>query len=354
MNTAICENIKKLRKQKNVTQEKLAESLGVTPQAISRWESGAGYPAIEYLPDLAAFFEISVDELLGVKLSKREARREEIYAMIDRMDADNGYEPDAPDAVDLLREAHAEFPSDAKIGFALAKELCCERYKDEPDQAVLREAEKMLRHLMRQADDYDFKFKCARALAVLYREAWQDEQGYEEVANMLPGISSCREIFIADLFTGAHQKKAEIDASLLSLTLQTVWILRDYVAYELPNEAETWDAKLACFEGIIGFCKLIPKIIGGEAAVKLDSNIAVLYRYMATYHVAAGRKDETLNCLEDALDHVERVCASPQEKAGEHNCAWYFKHYLELDRYDPVRDDERFVAIREKMTAIAK
>ncbi len=150
-----------------------------------------------------------------MKLSKREARREEIYAMIDRMDADNGYEPDAPDAIDLLREAYAEFPSDAKIGFALAKELCCERYKKDPDQAVLREAEKMLRHLMRQADDYDFKFKCARALAVLYREAWQDEQGYEEVANMLPEISSCREIFIADLFTGAHQKKAEIDGAMM-------------------------------------------------------------------------------------------------------------------------------------------
>ena len=55
MNLTIGETIKKLRNQKKVTQEKLAESLGVTPQAISRWESGAGYPAIDYLPDLAAF-----------------------------------------------------------------------------------------------------------------------------------------------------------------------------------------------------------------------------------------------------------------------------------------------------------
>ena len=354
MNTTICENIRKLRKQKNVTQEKLADALGVTPQAISRWESGAGFPAIEYLPDLAAFFEISVDELLGVKLSKREARREEIYAMIDRMNAENGYEPDAPDAIDQLREAHAEFPGDVKIGFTLAKNLCYERYKEAPDQAVLREAEKMLWNLMRQADDYDFKFKCAKTLAVLYREAWQDERGYEEVANMLPGISSCREIFIADFYTGAHQKKDEIDASILMLACQTVWTLRDYVAYELPNEAETWDTKLAYFEGIIGFCKLISKIIGPEAAFRMDSNIAVLYRYMATYHVAAGRKDETLTCLEAALDHDERVCASPQEEAGEHNFAWYFKHYLEQDRYDPIREDPRFISIVEKLNAIAK
>lgn len=352
MNFTIGETIKKLRTQKNVTQEKLAESLGVTPQAISRWESGAGYPAIDYLPDLAAFFEISVDELLGVKLSKREARREEIYAMICRAEGELGYEE--TDLIELLREAHAEFPGDRKISFALAKALCYERFQENPDQAVLREAEKMLRHLMRQADDYDFKFKCAKALAVLYREAWQDEQGYEEVANLLPGISSCRELFISDFFTGTHQKKEDVDAAILTLTLQTLWTLRDYVAYELPNEVETWDTKLRFFEGLIEFCKLAADIIGDAATANMESNIATLYRYMATYHVAADRTDETLTCLEAMLDHVERVCALPQAETQEHNLAWYFGFYLKQDRYDPIREDPRFVAIKDKLNALAK
>ena len=79
MNITIGETIKRLRNQKGVTQEKLADSLGVTPQAVSKWESGTGLPAIDYLPDLSAYFGVSVDELLGVKLSKREARREQIY-----------------------------------------------------------------------------------------------------------------------------------------------------------------------------------------------------------------------------------------------------------------------------------
>ena len=351
MNLTVGETIKKLRNQKNVTQEKLAENLGVTPQAISRWESGAGCPAIDYLPDLAAFFEISVDELLGVKLSKREARREEIYAMIRREEGALGYEPEL---IEPLREAHAEFPGDMKIRFALAKALCYERFQENPDQAVLREAEKMLRNLMRQADDYDFKFDCAKTLAVLYREAWQDEQGYEEVANLLPGISSCKEIFVADFFTGTHQKKEDVDAAILTLTLRTLWTLRDYVAYELPNEVETWDTKLAFFEGLIAFCKLAADIIGDAATANMESNIAALYRYMATYHVAADRTDETLTCLEAMLDHVERVCALPQEKTQEHNLAWYFISFFGQERYDPVRNEKRFVAIKEKMKALAK
>lgn len=80
MNIAIGEKLKQLRTTKKVTQEMLSAALGVTPQAISRWEAGNGYPAIEYLPDIAMFFGISVDELLGVKLTEREAKREHIYS----------------------------------------------------------------------------------------------------------------------------------------------------------------------------------------------------------------------------------------------------------------------------------
>ena len=207
MNITIGENIKKLRNQKGITQERLAESIGVTPQAISRWESESGYPAIEYLPDLAGFFGISVDELLGVKFSEREARRENIYTTINHIE-DCGYNPTA---IDLLREAHAEFPSDMKISLSLAKGLCSERFEEDPNKAYLREAEKMLRDLIRQSDDYDFRFECVRFLAVLYKEAFKDEQGYEEVVKMLPSINSCREMFITDLYEGAHQKEDEIE-----------------------------------------------------------------------------------------------------------------------------------------------
>ena len=60
----IGKNIKKLREKKSITQEKLANYLGVTPQAISRWESETGYPDIELLPMIADFFDVTIDELL--------------------------------------------------------------------------------------------------------------------------------------------------------------------------------------------------------------------------------------------------------------------------------------------------
>ena len=64
MKIKIGARIKKLRKKQNVTQEQLAEALGVTNQAISRWESESGYPDIEYIVPIAKFFKVTANYLL--------------------------------------------------------------------------------------------------------------------------------------------------------------------------------------------------------------------------------------------------------------------------------------------------
>ena len=63
--------IAELRKQKNMTQKELAKKLGVTDKAISRWETGRGYPDIEILPDLADVFSVSINELLNGKIQPK-------------------------------------------------------------------------------------------------------------------------------------------------------------------------------------------------------------------------------------------------------------------------------------------
>ena len=60
----ISENIAALRKQTGITQEDLANRLNVSNQAVSKWEAGKCCPDIEMLPELSAFFGVSIDELL--------------------------------------------------------------------------------------------------------------------------------------------------------------------------------------------------------------------------------------------------------------------------------------------------
>ena len=72
MNIKIGEKIKQLRKRDGRKQEELATVLGVSPQAVSRWEANGGYPDIELLPAIANYFNISIDELFGYSRDREE------------------------------------------------------------------------------------------------------------------------------------------------------------------------------------------------------------------------------------------------------------------------------------------
>ena len=58
------EMIRTLRRKTGKTQETLAEALGMSTQAVSRWESGGGYPDVEMIPRIANYFHVSIDESL--------------------------------------------------------------------------------------------------------------------------------------------------------------------------------------------------------------------------------------------------------------------------------------------------
>ena len=87
------EKIQELRKQKGLTQEELAEKLYVSRTAISKWESGRGYPNIESLKAIAKFFSVTVDELLSsgevLTIAEEDSKRKEkhlrdlMYGLLD-------------------------------------------------------------------------------------------------------------------------------------------------------------------------------------------------------------------------------------------------------------------------------
>ena len=66
MNTLqFADNLTRLRREKKVTQEELADFIGVTKASVSKWETRQSLPDILILPQLASFFNVTVDELLG-------------------------------------------------------------------------------------------------------------------------------------------------------------------------------------------------------------------------------------------------------------------------------------------------
>ncbi len=96
-------NLKKLRREKDLTQDELAVALSLSPQAISRYETGMAYPDIEMLPVIAGFFGVTIDKLLGVSSEARECRMEEYTNALRKI-------TDRKERLALLRKQHAEFP----------------------------------------------------------------------------------------------------------------------------------------------------------------------------------------------------------------------------------------------------
>lgn len=123
MKVEIGEKIRELRRRDDRTQEDLAGALGVTCQAVSRWEAGGGYPDMEMLPGIANYFGVSMDTLFGFH-ANRDARISEIIARVDayhiKAQSDGEW---VEECVGILREGLAEFPQEERLLIALADAL---------------------------------------------------------------------------------------------------------------------------------------------------------------------------------------------------------------------------------------
>lgn len=116
MNNNFNDVFKMLRKQKNLTQEQIAEALGVSSQAISKWETNTSYPDISLLPIIADYFGVSIDYLFGHDTGKQKEEIERIcYQANNLFDEHNYFQ-----AVSILREMLIKHPGNEKLMYKLA------------------------------------------------------------------------------------------------------------------------------------------------------------------------------------------------------------------------------------------
>lgn len=111
MELRIGENIKRLRKEKGMTQEKLAELLSVSCAAVSKWESSDTYPDITMLMPLARVLEVDIDTLMGYDAAKTEAEIEDILKKYMHLQNEGRF----GEASALISGAHKTYPGDFRI-----------------------------------------------------------------------------------------------------------------------------------------------------------------------------------------------------------------------------------------------
>lgn len=359
--------IKELRFKRSVTQEQLAAYLGVTPQAISRWESGNGYPDLEILPSIAEYFFVTTDELLGINRTEREKRLAEIHNEIKEWKECFGNFNPKEKAISAARAFAAEFPADEKIQEFLADSICrAYMWDSDININILKEAEKIYKTLIEDTKSVDFRNRILESLAALYSVGFKDEFKTEQAVSRLPKLKYCQE---GVAFKIGNLKQRQEYISLLTEHLGNALV--DYII-NLPNGPESWDDKINMLKWIIGLFDYIY----GDNLLYNHSFMGYVYRVIATYKVAQNKYDETLDCLEKMCEHyISKYDSKPGEKFTSvftdlldypeisdnfddlqvHNDAWYvLKTKLVQERYDPIRNTERFNMILDKLTQIAE
>ena len=368
MNIKIGAIIKKLRAENNITQETLAAAIGVTPQAISRWESEGGYPDIELLPALADFFSVSTDELLGYKLTEREQELAGIKKEMERLAEVGSVE----ERVAYARNAFANYPNDYEIRDHLAVCLYFVWEKTH-DEALFKEIEALLGSVANECNDENTRYDAINTLITLYGEVKQSEKA-KEWANRLTPMKYRRETALSGGI-GDGNTKFYIQDEIDKLTDALGLAIRNLVLNEdLPNDPSTWAGKIE----MLRVSNQLYFMIYGDDLMFHHNRVSFNHWVISTYQMSLGKTEDAMESLEKMCDHAVSYDISYQNDHGkhftsflvdtqvypeknrdfheptEHTHCYYMLDRLQHSRYDGIRQNPRFVSIVERLNHYAK
>jgi len=196
--------IKNLRRESGYTQEELAEIIGVTSQAVSKWESGAGLPDISQVVPLSRALNVNTDVLFGNNEEEEQKRLAEFYEQLTAVYSRLANEPDKrdeiqADAIALYREIVRELPHHYDLQLDLAANLTGE------GKSGKIEAIEILKRILERSTDINLRTKAtaliASTLTVLgsYEGVSGALDEAQEWANTLPDLNYSRESTLATI-----------------------------------------------------------------------------------------------------------------------------------------------------------
>ena len=224
MNIRLGEKIRTLRKSKNISQEVLANYLGVSFQAVSKWEKGETLPDVTLIPAIAVFFEVSTDELFDFNRLETEQKVQQICWDI----AEYRY-TDPEKAENDLRTLLKQYPGNEIILNNLIYSLQInQKYPEVID---------ICKALIQSSKDDSCRYDAARIMAETYKEMG-------EYALCKQAIDLIPEFFFThreekalllegeDMFRPAWQQKCESIETFVSMTMR----IADY--YQAAGDTE--------------------------------------------------------------------------------------------------------------------
>ena len=354
MNIFLSKQLKKLRKEKGNTQEELAVHLGITTQAVSKWEREEGYPDITLLPAIASYYNVSVDDLLGVgKIEKEKKLRE--YR---EKDAELFRAGKSSERVALLREAMKEFPNDLSVMHDLMYALQAENKKENADE-IIEYGERILD----ESTDNSLRGGAIQSLSFTYYYAKGDAESAKKYANMA-GVYAVTVNEMMPRFLEGDDAVEYCQSNIQSL-VEMIGRNSNIIMWKgkyTPEETiKTCKFVIDCYR------LLYPDDNCGFYHVRFSE----FYKKMAHNYLTLGDEENMFACLEKAVEHaikfdtpidgmftsfmVNKVRMSSIDAVKDHTenqCGLLLKS-LRKDQFAHLQNNPRMMKIIEMLTPVA-
>jgi transcriptional regulator with XRE-family HTH domain len=164
MKLNIGNKIAAFRRENNKTQEQLADYVGVSVAAVSKWETNQSYPDIALLPSIADFFEVSIDGLLDYKIADNEKKLKQIHESIEKASSNDDYNTVLPIVTDALKK----YPNDIKLLDNAARKLTSRAWTSETKEQDFKDAIGYYERIIQCTDDKVKIFWSKKEIALIY------------------------------------------------------------------------------------------------------------------------------------------------------------------------------------------
>ena len=355
----INEKLKQLRRDNDYTQEQIADIFHVSPQAVSRWETGASYPDIEILPHMAIFFDTTVDELLGTMDIKAEQRVME-YIRDARNFLNSGK---VKEAVDTARAAVKEYPINYDLQNMLLETLCVENSASTSQsntecelqrKEIMDIGERIINHSKNINLVSDTKF-----ILIKYYSKWGKKDEGKKIVSTMPSCAyDTQELVLKYVLDGE-----DLISDTRHRIVRYAIILSDFIGLYAQKADISLQEKIECIKAT----KAVEEM---PSNLKISSWLDTTSRALTNIHIAElyCETGDSINAMryttaavDDALLHVAQMYET-NDVGGNYlaqttprNLCWIlWEDWLMKPQFDLVRDDAVFIQCFDKLKSNSK
>ena len=339
--------IRQLRREKDLTQEQLAEYLGITARAISQWETDRTAPDLSQIPLLCNLFNVTSDTLLGIDIASKQTKIDELYNAVYEVACSGDHKK----SIAMWLDAIHQYPDSYKlIGQYVDEVYMYSHMLEDKDQHIER-ALSFIDRIILECTDSRIRNEAIATACMWYPKIGKTEKALE-LASSFPDVTSSDMMFYIHTVIKKHTVWQE---NIMGDFTHAIGDLSDYAKStdDSGNDIFTDDEKIALCEKQIEMFKLF---FEKEDYMFHSQYIEIPYRHMARIYSRNNNAEKTLFCLSEAAKYAVKFDTYDYEATQESLITrgnvpggvwWHDGHNRSYDVLDWIETDAIFDFVRE-------